>query len=392
MDDYADEASSVASTLSPASMSRQLNPLTTFTSASMATTVNKAKARATRRGSKSKHGSVRWQRGEVIGQGAFGTVYLGLNLGSGELMAVKQLGSTTVGSKELVALENEIKMLKNFEHPNIVRYLGTERKDDTLSIFLEYIPGGSIRNMLDRFGSLDESVTRLYTRQLLLGLEYLHRNGIAHRDIKGANVLVSNDGTVKLADFGASKKVHGLSNKTGTGTGVKGTPFDGTRGDSRAAHRDRLEARRYMERGMHSDRNGNGKAAVVAVLKSSDSYVPHCLPGRATPRYLAAFLITAVAFFKCASREIPTTDPTLVASFFILLRAKRSNRQIHRFRFVRALPMDPGGGLNHCPSAESTPGKKRSLPQRFHLATYRLHLAGQRLLISAQRWLQIKGP
>lgn len=56
---------------------------------------------------------------------------------------------------------------------------------------------------MERFGRLDESVIRVYTRQLLLGLEYLHGNGIAHRDIKGANVLVANDGTIKLADFGA---------------------------------------------------------------------------------------------------------------------------------------------------------------------------------------------
>jgi len=61
-------------------------------------------------------------------------------------------------------------------------------------------------------------VIRVYTRQLLLGLEVLHRNGIAHRDIKGANVLVANDGTVKLADFGASKR---MSNASLTQTGVK---------------------------------------------------------------------------------------------------------------------------------------------------------------------------
>ena len=211
----------------------RLNPLSSSTASSVMFRVEKTdESRAAiskARSPDAEKRRLRWQKGEVIGQGAFGTVYLGLNLLNGELMAVKQLGSMSVSSKELASLENEIKLLRNFEHPNIVRYLGTERTDDTLSIFLEYIPGGSIRNMLDRFGSLDEAVTRLYTRQLLLGLEYLHRNGVAHRDIKGANVLVSNDGTVKVADFGASKKIYGLSQnlaqKTGTATGVKGTPL-----------------------------------------------------------------------------------------------------------------------------------------------------------------------
>ena len=65
-----------------------------------------------------------------------------------------------------------------------------------LSIFLEYVPGGSLKALIDKFGRLEEPVAKTYTRQLLLGLEYLHTNGIAHRDIKGANCLVGNDGVV----------------------------------------------------------------------------------------------------------------------------------------------------------------------------------------------------
>eukprot|EP00500_Bicosoecida_sp_ms1_P004052 CAMPEP_0203807038 /NCGR_PEP_ID=MMETSP0115-20131106/839_1 /ASSEMBLY_ACC=CAM_ASM_000227 /TAXON_ID=33651 /ORGANISM="Bicosoecid sp, Strain ms1" /LENGTH=2508 /DNA_ID=CAMNT_0050715707 /DNA_START=176 /DNA_END=7698 /DNA_ORIENTATION=- len=166
---------------------------------------------------------IRWQRGEVLGAGAYGTVYLGLNLDSGELMAVKQLDTSEVSAKELLALEHEVSMMDRFDHENIVRYLGTEHTEETLSIFLEYVPGGSIRSLVNRFGKLDEAVVRVYTRQLLLGLEYLHRHGIAHRDIKGANVLVANDGTIKLADFGASKQ---LGHKSVTAnTGLKGTPL-----------------------------------------------------------------------------------------------------------------------------------------------------------------------
>lgn len=164
----------------------------------------------------------RWQRGEVLGQGAFGTVFLGLNLNSGELMAVKQLDTNEVTKKDLMLLEHEISMMRGLNHKNIVRYLGTDRTDDSLSIFMEYVPGGSIRSLLERFGALKESVVKMYTRQLLLGLEYLHQNGIAHRDIKGANILVANDGTIKLADFGASKN---LTQPSLTATGLKGTPM-----------------------------------------------------------------------------------------------------------------------------------------------------------------------
>lgn len=143
----------------------------------------------------------KWQRGEILGKGAFGTVYLGLNQITGELMAVKQLNTNEVSQKELATLEHEIEILTGLVHPNIVQYLGTERESDKLSIFLEYVPGGSIRNLLEKFGTLEEKIIRVYCRQLLLGLEYLHRNGIAHRDIKGANVLLSTDGTIKLADL-----------------------------------------------------------------------------------------------------------------------------------------------------------------------------------------------
>jgi serine/threonine protein kinase len=148
----------------------------------------------------------RWKKAEILGKGAFGVVFLGLNIDTGELMAIKQMTLDDISKKELYSLENEINMLRSLRHPNIVRYIGTEATPSTLSIFLEYVPGGSLKSLIDKFGRLEESVARSYTRQLLLGLEYLHRNGIAHRDVKGANCLVGNDGAIKLADFGSSKE------------------------------------------------------------------------------------------------------------------------------------------------------------------------------------------
>ncbi|KAL5560767.1 hypothetical protein UlMin_036978 [Ulmus minor] len=154
--------------------------------------------------------AIRWRKGDLIGCGTFVSVYLRMNLASGELIAIKQvLTAATTASKKKKAqaqikeLEEEVKLLKNLNHPNIVGYLGTLRDEETVNILLEYVPGGSISSLLGEIGAFTEAVIRTYTKQLLLGLEYLHRNGIMHRDIKGANILVDAKGCIKLADFGA---------------------------------------------------------------------------------------------------------------------------------------------------------------------------------------------
>ncbi|CAL5347092.1 unnamed protein product [Camellia sinensis] len=174
--------------------------------------------------------TIRWRKGELIGCGAFGRVYMGLNIDSGALLAIKQVsiaGNSAAKEKtqaHIRELEEEVNLLENLSHPNIVRYLGTTREDASLNILLEIVPGGSISSLLGKFGSFPEPVIRMYTKQLLLGVEYLHRNGIMHRDIKGANILVDNKGCIKLADFGASKKVVELATMTGAKS-MKGTPY-----------------------------------------------------------------------------------------------------------------------------------------------------------------------
>jgi len=154
-----------------------------------------------------------WQRGEMIGKGSFGQVYAGLDLQSGRLLAVKRVAKSSRDSeddldcKEILALESEIKLLRTLYHPNIVAYLGTERAKGGLHIFLEYVGGGSIAAVLSKFGAFSESVVRRYTSQVLAGLTYLHAEGIIHRDLKCANMLLEHSGMVKLADFGCSKRV-----------------------------------------------------------------------------------------------------------------------------------------------------------------------------------------
>lgn len=159
-------------------------------------------------------GPSRWIKGTVIGSGSFGTVYLGMNSITGELMAVKQVelptGNKDTEQKKLTmidALQREMNFLRDLQHENIVQYLGSNSEGNYLNIFLEYVPGGSVATMLSNYGAFEESLIRNFVRQILHGLHYLHQRSIIHRDIKGANVLVDNKGGIKISDFGISKKL-----------------------------------------------------------------------------------------------------------------------------------------------------------------------------------------
>ncbi|KAL4773799.1 hypothetical protein BDW60DRAFT_206082 [Aspergillus nidulans var. acristatus] len=153
-------------------------------------------------------------RGQLIGKGTYGRVYLGMNADNGEVLAVKQVeinprlaGQDTDKIKEMVAaLDQEIDTMQHLEHPNIVQYLGCERGELSISIYLEYISGGSIGSCLRKHGKFEESVVKSLTRQTLEGLSYLHNQGILHRDLKADNILLDLDGTCKISDFGISKK------------------------------------------------------------------------------------------------------------------------------------------------------------------------------------------
>ncbi|KAK4155899.1 protein kinase [Chaetomidium leptoderma] len=157
-----------------------------------------------------------WMKGALIGQGSFGSVYLALHAVTGELLAVKQVEAPSPGTnsqsdsrkKSMIdALEREISLLRDLSHANIVRYLGCGSSPEYLNIFLEYVPGGSVQTMLNSYGALPEPLVRSFVRQILNGLSYLHNRDIIHRDIKGANILVDNKGTIKISDFGISKKL-----------------------------------------------------------------------------------------------------------------------------------------------------------------------------------------
>jgi mitogen-activated protein kinase kinase kinase len=156
----------------------------------------------------------KWMRGQLIGKGTFGRVYLGMNTTTGELLAVKQVevnhklqNADPSKIREMVkALDQEIDTMQHLDHVNIVQYLGCEKKEYSISIFLEYISGGSVGSCLRKHGKFEESVVSSLTRQTLGGLAYLHSEGILHRDLKADNILLDLDGTCKISDFGISKR------------------------------------------------------------------------------------------------------------------------------------------------------------------------------------------
>jgi serine/threonine protein kinase len=134
---------------------------------------------------------MQWIRGALIGKGSFGRVYHAFNVAAGDFIAVKQVDIPKTSSdllsvqqKETVeALYQEITLLKDLDHEHVVEYLGydNDETEGVINIFLEYVSGGSISSRLARHGAFEEPVVRHFTRQILLGLEYLHDRKILHR-------------------------------------------------------------------------------------------------------------------------------------------------------------------------------------------------------------------
>lgn len=167
-----------------------------------------------------------WKKGKLIGRGTFGSVYVASNSETGALCAMKEVELFPDDPKSaecIKQLEQEIKLLSNLQHPNIVQYFGSEIVEDRFFIYLEYVHPGSINKYIRDHGggTMTESVVRNFTRHILSGLAYLHSKKTVHRDIKGANLLVDASGVVKLADFGMAKHLTGQR----ADLSLKGSPY-----------------------------------------------------------------------------------------------------------------------------------------------------------------------
>lgn len=165
-----------------------------------------------------------WLKGKLLGRGTFGSVYEATNCETGALCAMKEVDLTPDDPKSaecIKQLEQEIRVLQQLKHQNIVQYYGSEIMEDRFCIYLEYVHPGSINKYVrEHCGAMTESIVRNFTRHIVSGLAYLHSTKTIHRDIKGANLLVDASGVVKLADFGLAKHLSSCA----TDLSLKGSP------------------------------------------------------------------------------------------------------------------------------------------------------------------------
>ena len=154
-----------------------------------------------------------------LGRGSYGSVYKALFLETGDIVAVKII--PLADNNEIFSIQKEIRILRDCNHPNIVRYFGSWRAPEALWIAMEYCAGGSVSDIMQALGSpLDESAIAYICCETLNGLEYLHSSGRVHRDIKCGNILLTEDGQVKLADFGVAAQLTSTLSKRNTFIGT----------------------------------------------------------------------------------------------------------------------------------------------------------------------------
>eukprot|EP00834_Sanchytrium_tribonematis_P006963 NODE_570_length_5905_cov_0.420944.p2 type:complete len:309 gc:universal NODE_570_length_5905_cov_0.420944:3148-2222(-) len=156
-----------------------------------------------------------------IGKGSFGSVYKGYNAESGEAVAIKVI-NLEQAEDEIEDIQQEIQILSQLDCPFITKFYASFLETTNLWIVMEYAAGGSCLDLLKTIGGFEEVYSCIILREVLKGLEYIHAQQKLHRDIKSANILLTGDGSVKLADFGVSGQISATMTKKNT---FVGTPF-----------------------------------------------------------------------------------------------------------------------------------------------------------------------
>ena len=153
----------------------------------------------------------------TIGSGGFGTVYLAEDTWIDKKVALKVPHRQGVDFGELL---REPRLLASLNHPNIVTIMTAEKQENVFFIVMEYVPGETLESMVARVGPLDIPLALDYTCQICNALDHAHRHGVLHRDLRPSNVLVSESGLLKVADFGTSRFLEIAAH----GTTVIGSP------------------------------------------------------------------------------------------------------------------------------------------------------------------------
>jgi serine/threonine protein kinase len=153
----------------------------------------------------------------TVGSGGFGTVYLAEDTWIDKKVALKVPHKQGVDFGELL---REPRLLASLNHPNIVTILTAEKQENVFFIVMEFVPGETLETIIMRAGALDVSRALDYTCQISNAVDHAHKHGVLHRDLRPSNVLVTESGMLKVADFGTSRFLEIAAH----GTTVIGSP------------------------------------------------------------------------------------------------------------------------------------------------------------------------
>lgn len=333
----------------------------------------------------------------LLGEGSFGAVYRAKHKATNSIVAVKIIPNATSHSQHGIDSEtdkimSEIDILARCDSAFIVGYYECfvkppkKRMDHgEMWIIMEYCDGGSISDYLERAGGLHsysegEEVIRAVCASIVLGLEYLHGvANVCHRDIKCGNVLLTNDGHVKLADFGVSAELTNTLNKRKT---VVGSPF-------------------WMAPEVIKESHYDGRADVwslgITAIEMAEGHPPHSslhpmraifvIPTKPAPSLqdLDAWSPEMVDFIRCCCKKDPSQryDSALLASHTFIKRDVNELRRIHKNRIGIRESYGRGGRYASIGNGNRPPG----LPalQRFMMMVHQLAEADRKKKAEAKQ-------
>jgi serine/threonine protein kinase len=166
-----------------------------------------------------------FKRLELVGRGAYGAVYRGMHIASGKAVALKVVNLDTPDD-DVSEIQKEVALLSQLRETtskNVIRYWGCWLREAELWIVMDFAEGGSVRTLM-KAGPISEKYACIIVRESLIALSFLHKSGIIHRDIKAANILLTTEGRVQLADFGVAATLVSSSVHSRRMTFV-GTPY-----------------------------------------------------------------------------------------------------------------------------------------------------------------------